>query len=108
MHKNIISFLNSIYLDEISTEPSTFAPLAPLVQLSKYSHAKFKSGGNFMAIKVTLGRVGFKKSYVISGVGQAKILRLLTMWVSGSKKGPKRAYIIYEWSLVQLSFARVP
>ena len=51
-----------------------------------------------MAIQVTLGWVGFKKSYIIKGVGQGKILCLLTRWVGGSKKGPKHAYVIYEWS----------
>ena len=61
---------------------------------------KFENGGIFMAIKVTLGWVGFKKSYVINRVGQAKILCLLTRWVGGSKKGQKYAYVIYEWSLV--------
>ena len=24
---------------------------------------------------------------------------MLTRWVGGSKKGPKHAYVIYEWSL---------
>ena len=52
-----------------------------------------------MAIKVTLGWVGFEKSYVINRVGQVKILFLLTTWVGGSKKGHKYAYVIYEWSL---------
>ena len=42
--------------------------------------------------------MGFK-SYVIDRVGQVKILCLLTRWVGGSKKGPKYAYVIYEWSL---------
>ena len=31
--------------------------------------------------------------------GSAKILRLLTRWVGGSKKGQKHAYVIFEWSL---------
>ena len=44
--------------------------------------------------------MGFKKSYVINRVGQEKILCLLTRWVGGSKKGPKYAYIIFEWSLI--------
>jgi hypothetical protein len=43
--------------------------------------------------------VGFKKSYVINWGGSCKILRLLTRWVGGSKKGLKHAYVIFEWSL---------
>ena len=43
--------------------------------------------------------VGFKKSYVINRGGSCKILRLLTRWVGGSKKGLKHAYVIFEWSL---------
>ena len=42
--------------------------------------------------------VGFKKSYVINRGGSCKILRLLTRWVGGSKKGLKHAYVIFEWS----------
>ena len=59
-----------------------------------------------MVIKVTLGWVGFKKSYVINRVGQAKILCLLTRWVGGSKKGQKYAYVIYEWSLTEFFSSR--
>ena len=51
--------------------------------------------------------MGFKKSYVINKVGQAKILCVLTMWVGGSKKGPKYAYVIYEWSLDQMDRTHV-
>ena len=47
--------------------------------------------------------MGLKKSYVINRVGLAKILRLLTRWVGGSKKGPKYAYVIFEWSLIKKS-----
>ena len=43
--------------------------------------------------------VGFQKSYVIIRVGPGKCLRLLTRWVGGVKKGPKYAYVIFEWSL---------
>ena len=43
--------------------------------------------------------MGLKKSYVINRVGLAKILRLLTRWVGGSKIGLKHAYVIFEWSL---------
>ena len=46
--------------------------------------------------------VGFKKSYVINRGGSCKILRLLTRWVGGSKKGLKHAYVIFEWSLDDL------
>ena len=45
------------------------------------------------------GWVGFQKSYVIIRVGHGKCLRLLTRWVGGVKKGPKYAYVIFEWSL---------
>ena len=45
--------------------------------------------------------MGLKKSYVIIRVGHAKILLLLTRWVGGSKKGPKHAYVIFEWSLTK-------
>ena len=66
---------------------------------------KFKNGGIFMETKVTLGWVGFKKTYVIIRVSQAKILCLLTWWVVGSKKGQKHAYVIYEWSLTVTKYA---
>ena len=49
------------------------------------------------------GWVGLEKSYVITGVGHAKILRLLTRWVGGSKKDLKYAYVIFEWSLTAKS-----
>ena len=49
--------------------------------------------------------MGLKKSYVINRVGLAKILRLLTRWVGGSKIGLKHAYVIFEWSLIQLMAA---
>ena len=61
---------------------------------------KFENGGTSMEIKVMLGWVGFKKSYIINRVGQVKILCLLKSWVGGSKKGQKYAYVIYEWSLI--------
>ena len=48
------------------------------------------------------GWVGLKKSYVINRVGLAKILRLLTRWVGGSKIGLKHAYVIFEWSLIAI------
>ena len=44
--------------------------------------------------------VGFKKSYVINRGGSCKILRLLTRWVRGSKKGPKHAYVILNGPLL--------
>ena len=43
--------------------------------------------------------MGFQKYYVIIRVGHGKCLRLLTRWVGGVKKGPKNAYVIFEWSL---------
>ena len=43
--------------------------------------------------------MGFQKSYVIFQVGHGKCLRLITRWVGGVKKGPKHAYVIFEWSL---------
>ena len=43
--------------------------------------------------------MGFKTAYIIDRVGQVKILCFLTRWVGASKKGPKHAYVIYEWSL---------
>ena len=46
--------------------------------------------------------MGFQKSYVIFRVGHGKSLRLITRWVGGVKKGPKHAYVIFEWSLRQL------
>ena len=49
------------------------------------------------------GWVGFTKSYLINRVGHVKILCLLTRWVVGSKKGPKHAYVIYEWSPIKIS-----
>ena len=55
---------------------------------------------NFLiSISQMNGWVGLEKSYVITGVGHAKILRLLTRWVGGSKKDLKHAYVIFEWSL---------
>ena len=44
-------------------------------------------------------KMGFQKCYVIFRVGHVKCLRLLTRWVGGVKKGPKHAYVIFEWSL---------
>ena len=32
-------------------------------------------------------------------MGHGKCLRLITLWVGGVKKGPKHAYVIFEWSL---------
>ena len=46
--------------------------------------------------------VGLQKSYVINGVGHEKILCLLTRWVGGSENGLKYAYVIFEWSLINL------
>ena len=43
--------------------------------------------------------VGFQKNYVIFKVGHWKLLRPLTRWVGGLKKGQKHAYVIFEWSL---------
>ena len=43
--------------------------------------------------------MGFQKSYVIFQVGHGKCLRLITRWVGRVKKGPKHAYVIFEWSL---------
>ena len=43
--------------------------------------------------------MGFRKSYVIFRVGHGKCLRPITRWVGGVKKGPKPAYVIFEWSL---------
>ena len=40
-----------------------------------------------------------RKKYVILKVGHRKWLRPLTRWVGGLKKGQKRAYVIFEWSL---------
>ena len=51
--------------------------------------------------KYFMGWVGFRKSYVIFRVGHDKSLRLITRWVGGVKKGPKHAYVIFEWSLVK-------
>ena len=50
------------------------------------------------------GWVGFRKSYVIFRVGHGKCLCLITRWVGGVKKGPKHAYVIFEWSLVNFIF----
>ena len=36
-----------------------------------------------------------------NGVGQAKILHLLTRWLGRSKKGLKSTYVIHEWSVSQ-------
>ena len=47
------------------------------------------------------GWVGFQKYYVIFRVGHGKCLRLITRWVGGVKKGPKYAYVIFEWSLTE-------
>ena len=51
--------------------------------------------------------VGFKKSYVINRGGSCKILRLLTRWVGGSKKGLKHAYVIFEWSLITTQISKM-
>ena len=48
--------------------------------------------------------VGFKKILRNRG-GSCKILRLLTRWVGGSKKGQNYAYVIYEWSLIGDTFS---
>ena len=53
-----------------------------------------------MLKKISLGWMGFRKSYVIIRVGYGKCLRWLTRWVGGVKKGQKHAYVIFEWSLV--------
>ena len=52
--------------------------------------------------KKNVGWVGFQKSYVIFRLGHDKCLRLLTRWVGGVKKGRKHAYVIFEWSLINL------
>ena len=57
--------------------------------------------------KIIWGWVGFQKSYVIFRVGHVKCLRLLTRWVGGVKKGPKHAYVIFEWSHSQLVYCSV-
>ena len=56
--------------------------------------------GTLLHEVIEWGWVGFKKSYVIYRVGQAKILCLLIRWVGRSIKGPKYAYVLYERSLV--------
>ena len=60
---------------------------------------KFEKVGMLMAVKVLLGVGGFQKILRNLKSGSSKILCLLTRWVGGSKKGPKHAYVIYEWSL---------
>ena len=50
--------------------------------------------------KMTLGWLGFPKSYVIFRVGRGKCLCWLTRWVGAVKKGQKYAYVILEWSLM--------
>ena len=45
--------------------------------------------------------VGFQKNYVIFKVGHWKLLRPLTRWVGGVKKGQKHAYVVFEWSLTK-------
>ena len=62
---------------------------------------KFEKVGMLMAVKVLLGVGGFQKILRNLKSGSSKILCLLTRWVGGSKKGPKHAYVIYEWSLIQ-------
>ena len=47
--------------------------------------------------KNLLGVVGLQKIASNLEGGFPKILRLLTRWVGGSKKGQKYAYVIYEW-----------
>ena len=47
---------------------------------------KFENGGTFMEIKVTLGWVGFKKSYIINRVGQEKSYVCLQGGWVGQKK----------------------
>ena len=49
--------------------------------------------------KISLGLGGFQNILCNLQVGFGKILCMLTRWVGGSKKGPKYAYVIYEWSL---------
>ena len=47
--------------------------------------------------------VGFQKSYVIVRVGHGKCLRPITRWVGGVKKGQNNAYVIFEWSLTEIT-----
>ena len=58
----------------------------PLLQLTKYFHAKNWKGVILIAIEVLLGVLGFKKSYVICRVGQAKSYVCLQGGWVGQKK----------------------
>ena len=53
-----------------------------------------------------LGVGGFQEILRNLQGGSSKILCLLTRWVGGSKKGPKHACVIYEWSLEQYHYRK--
>ena len=61
-----------------------------------------KQLNNAIVKKMFFGWVGFRKYYVIFRLGHGKCLRRLTRWVGGVKKGPKNAYVIFEWSLIDI------